>query len=577
METEKKYITIDGDVATEIIRTNKAKGKEYENFLIYSDDRYPAELIDENRPNEHDIVKEYRKKTYQPVFCEVFERVLNSLQKIGRADGFFLKYLDQSDFSKIAEAERLDKYLNNHFTKSKSLFNWAFQVGLKQSIIDANGVIILWADATQSATEYKKPQPFIINSDRIIYNYEGNSIVYKDEHNRNIYYSIDNVAWIRWERAKIGNNYVATEVIEHGLGIFPGFSIGGIVECEDELGREYQSVFKGMLPWLNVATIEFSDLRAEIMQHIHSTVWIYQDEQCPDCNGTGYGVNKSNERVPCTNGKCKGGQIPVSPYETLRVRPAKTNMGEAAVPTPPMGYIQKQTEIAELQDKRINEMRYRALAAVNMQFLETTPAAQSGIAKAYDRDETNNTFYNVAVNLGVIMERISFYVAKWRYGLLYNDEQLMAMCPKCIIPNTFDVLGSQAIVEEIKSAKDSTLNDAVLSEMELEFIKKRFPNDTTLQRKMQTAFELDPASGKSDEEKALLVSNKMMSKQDAVVSTYIYDFVDRAFSEDVNYADKTKREKYAALISYADEKLRDIQAKDAIIKRVFGEDNATGE
>ena len=67
-----------------------------------------------------------------------------------------------------------------------------------------------------------------------------------------------------------------------------------------------------------------------------------------------------------------------------------------------MGYIQKQTEIAELQDKRINEMRYRALAAINMQFLEQLPVAQSGVSKAYDREETNNTFYGIAKTLGVL-------------------------------------------------------------------------------------------------------------------------------------------------------------------------------
>jgi hypothetical protein len=324
-----------------------------------------------------------------------------------------------------------------------------------------------------------------------------------------------------------------------------------------------------MLPWLNVATIEFSDLRAEITQHIHSTVWIYQDQQCPTCNGNGW-LNRDNEKVPCTNGECKGGQIPLSPYETLRVRPAKTTMGEVPAPTPPMGYIQKQPEIAELQDRRINEMRYRALAAVNMQFLESTPTAQSGVAKAYDRDETNNTFYSVATNLGLMMERISFLVAKWRYGLLYNDADLQRMCPVCIVPNTFDVLGSQTIVDEIKSAKDSTLNDAVLSEMELEFIKKRFPNDIEMQNKLRAAFELDPASGKTEEQIALLVGNRLMSKVDAVISTYIFDFVDRAIAENKDFINLTKSQKYAILEQYATEKIRNIEAKDKLIESILG-------
>ncbi len=567
METENKYYRIDAASIEAIAKHPHREGEEYENFRYYSDAEYPRKLIDEIRPGENPEVKEYRKKTYQAVFAEVFDRVLNALNKIQRSDGYYLKFPKEVP-SKIAKGEDLESYLTYNFTASNSLMNWAFQVGLKQYIIDANGVIILWAEAT-SATEYKKPKPFVINSDRIVYSFQGKSVVYTDEYDKDLFYSIDDFAWSKWRKKKRGQGYELVEQTEHGLGIFPGFTIGGVVESEDELGREYQSRFQAMLPWLNVATVEFSDLRAEITQHIFSTVWIYQDEQCPACNGVGYLI-KENEKVPCTNSKCKGGQIPKSPYETLRVRPAKTSMGEVPAPTPPMGYVQKQTEIAELQDRRINEMRYRSLAAINMQFLEVAPVAQSGVAKAYDRDETNNTFYGVAIDMGTIMTNIAYLCAKWRYNLLYpNDADIRAMVPTMIVPNTFDIIGSQLIVEEIKAAKDSTLNDAVLSEMELEYINKRFPNDVGLQNRMKDAFSLDPASGKTDDEKALLVSNRMMSKQDAVISTYIFDFVERAYAENANFNELTKAQKQVILNKFADEKLKEINTKDMLYNKIF--------
>jgi len=569
MKSENKIIQFDAENIFEISRHGHVEDDEYRNFKYYSDSEYPEDLIDRQRPNEHEIVKRYRKETYQAVFSEVFDRVLNALNKIQRADGYYLKY-PPNTFPKIAKNEDLESYLTYHFTQSKSIMNWAFQVGLKQYIIDANAVCIVWSEAAALPTEYRKPLPYIINTDKIIYHYEGNSIVYREEESENILYSIDKFSWSKWKRKKNNKGYDLVEETPHDLGIFPGFTLGGIVEEEEELGREYESRFKAMLPWLNVATIEFSDLRAEITQHIHSTVWIWQDEQCPTCSGQGYLV-KDNEKVPCTNSRCKGGQIPTSPYETLRVRPTKSQLGEQAPPTPPMGYIQKQTEIAELQDRRINEMRYRSLAAVNMQFLEVTPTAQSGVAKSYDRDETNNTFYGVATDMGQIMEKIAYLCAKWRYiGLYPNDADIRAMVPVCIVPNTFDILGSQMIVEEIKTAKDSTLNDAVLSEMELEYIKKRFPNDVTMQNKMKDAFSLDSASGKTDEQKGYLVANKMMSKQDAITSTYIFDFIDRAYSENPNFHNLTKVEKQKILAMYADEKLKDISTKDKLATTLLG-------
>jgi hypothetical protein len=193
------------------------------------------------------------------------------------------------------------------------------------------------------------------------------------------------------------------------------------------------------------------------------------------------------------------------------------------------------------------------------------------VAKAYDRDETNNTFYGVATDLGTIMTNIAYLCAKWRYNLLYpNDADIRAMVPIMIVPNTFDIIGSQLLVDEIKAAKDSTLNDAVLSEMELEYINKRFPNDVVLQNRMRDAFSLDPASGKSDDEKGMLVSNRMMSKQDAVISTYIYDFVERAYADIPNFADLNKKAKQAVLSGYADEKLKDINAKDILARSILG-------
>jgi len=564
MEENKKHIQIDASLVSEVTKKPKHKisseVKEYLNFQIYSDNEYPKDLIDKQRPNEQENVKKYRQETYEPVFAEVFMRILNALNRIQRADGFMLKYPDQNQFTKIAEGEKLEDYLTKNFTQSKSLMNWCFQVALKQYIIDANGVCVIWASETTSETEYYKPSPYIINVDRVVYYYENNSIIYTDEHEKRTWYSLDNLRWAKWVQGDKGIISLVEERF-HNLGIFPAFSLGGIVEEEEELGREYESRLKAMLPWLNVATVEFSDLRAEITMHIHSKEWAYQDEQCPTCRGVGFVGNAEGEKVPCTNQKCKGGYVGHSPYEVIRVRPAVTNMGENPAPIPPGGYIQKQTEIARLQAERIDAHRYRALAAINMQFLEQLPAAQSGVAKAYDRDETNNTFYGIATDLAQIMEKISYLVAKWRYGMIYNDEQLRAMCPICLVPNTFDIVGSQFLLDEVKQSKESKLNDSVVSQIEKEFIKKRFPNDVKLQNILIDSYDLDPMSGLNEDEKALILSNRGATKQDYIISTYITDFITRAQEEHDNFNQLTRVEQMKILNAYADEKIKEINLK----------------
>jgi hypothetical protein len=236
-------------------------------------------------------------------------------------------------------------------------------------------------------------------------------------------------------------------------------------------------------------------------------------------------------------------------------------MGEAPAPIPPGGYIQKQTEIARLQAERIDAHRYRALAAINMQFLEQVPTAQSGVAKAYDRDETNNTFYGIATDLAQIMEKIAYLVAKWRYGMIYDDATLRAMCPICVVPNNFDIVGSQFLLDEVKQSKDSKLNDSVISQIEIEYIRKRFPNDTRLQNVLINSYQLDPMSGLTEDEKALLMSNRGATKQDYIISTYITDFINKAYDEYEFFGSMTRDEQYKILTKYADMKMSEINAK----------------
>ena len=60
-----------------------------------------------------------------------------------------------------------------------------------------------------------------------------------------------------------------------------------------------------------------------------------------------------------------------------------------------------------------------------------------------------------------------------------------------------------------------------------------------------------------------------MSKLDAIISTYIFDFVDRAIAENKDFINLTKAQKYAILEQYATEKLKNIEVKDAIVNKIF--------
>jgi hypothetical protein len=117
------------------------------------------------------------------------------------------------------------------------------------------------------------------------------------------------------------------------------------------------------------------------------------------------------------------------------------------------------------------------------------------------------------------------------------------------------------VIEELKAAKDSGVNDSILAQMEMEIIKKRFPNDTRLQNILTDAFNLDPLSGMSEDDKALRISNKGATKQDYIISSYIHDFIKRAYEENKDFQSLGRKEKIAVLMKYADEKLAEIKTK----------------
>src|SRR6202021_223709 len=106
----------------------------------------------------------------------------------------------------------------------------------------------------------------------------------------------------------------------------------------------------------NEAAREYSDMQAEVVQHIFSEKWEYATQKCEDCMDPMTGVSTGKIKtgngkrlVTCT--KCNGtGTMGTGPYKKIVLRQGKAALGESDIPTPPAGYIQKQTDIVKLQD-----------------------------------------------------------------------------------------------------------------------------------------------------------------------------------------------------------------------------------
>ena len=531
-----------------------------EKLRIHANGEYPKDIIDERRPHEDPEIKAYREKIYQPITKKTVTKVITSLGKIRRSSDWIIKYKPELVPSSVTDSETLEKYSEYKYPSYGSVTNWIFSELLKRYLIDANAInasIPLYLPTNKS--EYIKPVGKIFDSSQVWwFRPEIDAVllssekVYYGETNieGQVFYYIDTENIVRYEQGE-GGYSIAWE-FKHNFGRLPAFKVGGQYLKEANNDVIYESRIASMVPSLDEAAREYSDLQAEIVQHIHSEKYGYTNAECPECMGKG-SVMKNEEWHQCS--KCNGvGSIrDVSPYGMTLINAAK--VGEMQLPNPPFGYIQKQTEIAMLQDTRVKSHLRDALSAINMEFLAETPLDQSGIAKEVDRDELN-TFVNlIAEDLVAIMDKNYYFNNEYRYSLVVPlREKRELMLPQIPVPEKYDLLSASMIISDLEVARRANVNPLLIQEIEIEYARKKFNVNPERAYMLQAVYTLDPLSAITEDEKMTRLSNGGITELAYIISSNIVSFVQRAvFEKGVDFFGVKLNEQKALMEQYANE------------------------
>lgn len=538
-------------------------------FRTHSDGDYPKHIIEQQRPNEPDNVKKYREAIWQPITKPTFTRVLNSLGKIRRSQDWSIKYKNNSEFSKISEEETLEQYCEFDLPFFGSVTNWVFDFVLKKYLIDPNAVVLVKPyDTDIEDTKYLKPYAYVFDCCDVIdfvqhdyavlRNPEG---AYYQHKNKlilgNSFYIVTTESIRKYDQINARGDVDLVEEYMHGLPILPAYKLGGLICDIKNNSFLYESRISGILPNLNEAVAEYSDLQAGKRLHIYPERWEFTQHECPACKGIGLRPNPAYmpgsslaANISCNN--CGGaGYLPSGPYSKILVKP--TNAGEQSIPNPPAGYIEKDVEIIRIMDESVDKHIYKALAAINFQFLDQTPLNQSGIAKEVDKDELNNTVHLIAEDIVNIMDQFYKICAYYRYKTLYSFKDIDRMLPSVSVPEHFDLLSSQYMQEEVSKAKTGKINPVIINEMEIEYAGKRFINDVEIKDLLQLILKLDPLPNIPQEEKMTMLSNKGITLTDYIISCNINHFVEWAIYEDADFKNKTREQQQTKLEEYAKE------------------------
>ncbi len=514
---------------------------------VHADGKFPEKLIEERRPSESNEVFAYRKKIFKPITKPYFGKIENTLQKIRRSSDWSIKYPDES-FDKIVEGEKMNDYAEQHYPVFTSLTNWAFSLLLRNYLIDANALVLVAPLTIPDAeNEFLEPVATIFNSIDVVDFAEGDYAVIENKVGSSLwqiagkpgksFYFITTMHIWRYDQTDGRGNYAIVFDYEHGLPELPVFKIGGIVI--DVYGGHslYESRIAGILPQFDEALREYSDLQAAKVLHMFPREWEFTQNECLACKGSGVRID-TTVTPPCSV-ECKACEgkayIATGPYSKMLVKPAAADQQQ--VPNPAGGIIARDSKIIELQESSVDGHIFKALAAINFEFLAATPLNQSGTAKEVDKDELNSMVHSIAEDIIRIMDKVYWLIALYRYSAQYTPEQIYEMLPMIAVPEKYDILSASYYQEQMKAAIDSKLNPAITNQMQVDYATKAFNNDPKVAADVQLVLSLDPLAGISEDDKMSRLANNGITQLDYVVSSNINKFVADAVEASPGFVD----------------------------------------
>ena len=148
----------------------KTMGVHVEGFL-------PRELLEINRPNEDQKVKDYRLATWRPVTTSLSNKIINTVNRIFNPKLFRIEYPD--DIASVPESEQLQKYYSEQYGIYQNIWVFVRETLLKLTFSDPNAVCFIWPEnwlnllpaemgGTPNEAEFLRPLPLIYRSKEVV-------------------------------------------------------------------------------------------------------------------------------------------------------------------------------------------------------------------------------------------------------------------------------------------------------------------------------------------------------------------------------------------------------------------------
>jgi len=526
----------------------------------------PGDLIEKQRPNEPDDIKEYRKEIWQPITKPEYGKIQSVINRIFNPRYYSIQFKERP--ARVPENMTIDKYLLEDYPYYRSYLVFIQQVLLPKMLEDPNAICVIKPlNYDVKDIEEIQPIPQIYMSCKLLdfkpdVYYVIDTTDYENEKHRTTPKSIQLITGNYF--MSFENGEPVDEMIEHKLGFTPVFRLGGKI-IEDEYPYVYESFIAAVTAHWNKAVMIQSDLDAQIVLHAYLEKWEYQSVDCHECGGSGKerpppgGYPKDYKPKTCS--VCRGmGQVAKSPFQIYSINKDALAIGETP-PTPPAGYIEKSIDIIEWMDTLVDKYIEKGFKAVNMDIVNQVGEVQSGIAKTIDRQDLDAFLMNISNHLfDYVIPNLIEYTIAWLY--VSNDviKKVDDYKYNIVKPARFDVMSISYLMDEFKMARDSGVDNTVLTGMQVSIIEKMF---TGIERhKLIASIRLNPLTGMTDDN--VLANRPLIGEEDQYIRIYIQDLLEEAIEKD-GFLEKPLSEQKQIIREMARERIK--QNRPALIER----------
>jgi hypothetical protein len=509
---------------------------------------YFNRLIDQRRPTESIVVNDYRRTNYTPVTKAPCHKVVTSLKKIVKCKDWKIDYSKTEIPAFLPDEETLERYCEEFYPMDNTITYWTYKSLIRWMLVDPNALcVIMPMDWDVESSELLKPYSFIIEC-KDVYDYkEGELAIFLSS--KKSEYLNDNGTKCEgkiiitvtkdcfYEARQIGQEDF--EIVEHPhyCGEMPAFLLGGETKNTDPVQPFYESFLQCMLPSLDDAARDSSDLSSEKVMHIFSTMWYMRTQRCDACSGSGNVLAQGKQTICQT---CDGtGALAPSPHRAMEINADNALLQNKNIPIPPAGYIEKSTEMVTLMRSEIQDEIRSALSAINMEFLAEVPLSQSGVAKEVDRDELNNFVGGIAHHVVEnIIKNIYWFINEMRYSVVIpNAETRRKMLPKIPVPQDFNFMSQADAEDTLIKLTGSDISGELKDLAEMEFLHMKYADQPEIRNRLICIHNHNPLGAYSSLEVEQMLTSSMVRKIDTILYIYIDSFVTQLLAENTDFMD----------------------------------------